>query len=231
MKKTIIIIAITVALILGICVYNYFGSKKVEKDYEIPQNITNNEETESKLSEEMVVTRENAKFDPEKMKTMNDNVVYEEYNEDMGKFGLEIEIKDGKPYLTVDEKDEDFILFFPEAGEPVKDKELTGFSTDVVDVHYAFIGNGDMVPLILFLMEDKSVEYISSDKMINDEKYESFGKIESLSSVVKFQNVRATDVDKNDETLGGYISAVAVDDEGYAYDLSAITEIRDILGY
>lgn len=233
MKKSIIIIAvIIVALILGICIYNYFEKEKTEKDYGKAQNITNNELTENELlGDEVKVSRENAKFNPKKMKTMEEGLVYKEYDEDMGKFGLEIEIKDGKPYLSVDEKDEDFILFFPEAGTPVKDKELEGFNSNVVDVYYAFIGNGDMVPLILFLMEDESVEYIPSDKMINNEKYESFGKIESLSNVIKFQNVTVNEIDEDGNGLGGYISAVAIDDEGYAYDLSAITEVRNILGY
>ncbi len=55
------------------------------------------------------------------------------------------------------------------------------------------------------------------------------GKIEELSNIVKFIHLDAHDVDENGETLSGWITCVAIDEEGYSFDLSQSKTIQEDL--
>lgn len=65
--------------------------------------------------------------------------------------------------------------------------------------------------------------------MLNNRKYESFGKIKELSNIVKFANVILSEVNEDGENLGGIVTIVAIDETGYSYDLSQIKQIEDVL--
>lgn len=233
MKKSTVVIIVIILVILGIAFYFYnvdVSKKQLEEKLKTSEENWNlnskNSELEDKLekqenNKEDIQTEKNVKFDSSKMKSDSTNVRYEETKDwSPNSAGLEIEIKDGKPYLTTDIENEQYKFLFSEVTKPVKNKELTGFNLDVKEVYYAYMGNGDMSPYILFIMEDGSVEYINSNKMLKLGKYESFGNVKEISNIVKFVHLDAQEVDENGEGMSGWITCVAIDKDGYSYDLS-----------
>ena len=78
-----------------------------------------------------------------------------------------------------------------------------------------------MSPYILFIMEDGSVEFVDSNKMLKLKNYESKGKIKELSNIVKFVHLNAQEFNENGEGMGGWITVAAIDEEGYSFDLSS----------
>ncbi len=192
-------------------------------------NVKNKNIIENDL-ENNNLSKEDIEFDSDKMKVKAGySSKYEKDETDRGNAGLDIVIKEGKPYLSTDITNEAYKLLFPKITKTIKEQEIIGFDKKVIEVKFAFIGNGDPVPIILFLMEDGTVEYIPSDKMLNNRKYESFGKIDELSNIVKFANVILSEVNEDGENLGGIVTIVAIDETGYSYDLSQIKQIEDVL--
>lgn len=217
MKKIIILIIIlTVIIGAGIFLFN----KNKSKDNASQES----EQVEPEPKEDL---KKDIKFDSNKMKT-NLKLVYEEETANMGNSGLKISIKNGKAYLSNDINSKDYKFMFSEIyNESIKDKEITGFSSKVKDVYFAYMGNGDMPPFILFLMDDGSVEYINSRIMLIKKEFKSSGKIDELSNIVKFVTLNASDVDENGEKMSGFITVVAIDKEGYSYDLSASRTLEE----
>jgi len=217
MKKIIILIIIlTVIIGAGIFLFNKNKSKNNASQ--------GSEQVEPELKEDL---KKDIKFDSNKMKT-NLKLVYEEETANMGNSGLKISIKNGKAYLSNDINSKDYKFMFSEIyNESIKDKEITGFSSKVKDVYFAYMGNGDMPPFILFLMDDGSVEYINSRIMLIKKEFTSAGKIDELSNIVKFVTLNASDVDENGEKMSGFITVVAIDKEGYSYDLSASRTLEE----
>ncbi len=230
-KSTVIIIVIALLIIWGLVFYLYninVSKKQLNENLKHAEEIMNLNSKISELEEKLEKqSNKNVIFDSSKMKSDSTSVIYKENNKNLGSSGLEIEIKDGKPYLSTDIENEQYKFLFSEVTEPINNQEITGFKLDVKEVYYAFLGNGDMRPVILFLMEDGTVEFANSSKMLQNKKYQTQGKIEELSNIVKFVNLDANDVDENGELLGGFITVAAIDEDGYAFDLSASKTIQD----
>lgn len=236
-KSTVAILVIILVLIFGVMHYLHVDvSKKIfnetistaEGMMKINSRLSEIEEelgmheNDSSANESNTQNKNDVQFDSNKMKSDNTYVEYDLYEYDMGNSGLNIEIKEGKPYLSIDIEDEQYKFLFKNIENPIKNKELTGFKTDVKEVFYAYMGNGDPAPLILFLMDDGSVEYIDSWKIIENKEFESQGKVEELSNIVKFVELDASCFNENGEREGGFITAAAIDGEGYSFDLSQI---------
>lgn len=243
-KSTVVILVIILLVICGIAFYLYqvdVSKKQLEKELQTAEDIwklqTENAELKEKLENQVAnksdvaentQNKTDVKFDSSKMKSDSTNVRYEEETEWIpNSGGLKIEIKEGKPFLTTDIEEEQYKFYFSEVKEQVKNKEITGFKSKVKDVYYAYMGNGDPAPMILFLMEDGTVEFVDSLKMLTNEKYESQGKIKELSNIVKFVHLNAQEFDENGEGMGGWITVAAIDEEGYSFDLSASKTIQD----
>lgn len=243
-KSTVVILAIILLAICGIAFYVYqvdTSKKQLEKELQTAEDIwklqTENAELKEKLEnqisnqdegEENTQNKKEVKFDSSKMKSDSTNVRYEEETEWIpNSGGLKIEIKEGKPFLTTDIEDEQYKFYFSEVKEQVNNKEITGFKTNVKDVYYAYMGNGDPAPIILFLMEDGTVEFADSKTMLTDGVFKSAGKIKELSNIVKFVHLNAQEFDENGEGMGGWITVAAIDEDGYSFDLSASKTIQD----
>lgn len=243
-KSTVVILVIILLVICGIAFYLYqvdVSKKQLEKELQTTEDIwklqTENAELKEKLENQVAnksdvadntQNKTDVKFDSSKMKSDSTNVRYEEETEWIpNSGGLKIEIKEGKPFLTTDIEDEQYKFYFSEVKEQVKNKEITGFKSKVKDVYYAYMGNGDPAPMILFLIEDGTVEFVDSLKMLTNEKYESQGKIKELSNIVKFVHLNAQEFDENGEGMGGWITVAAIDEDGYSFDLSASKTIQD----
>lgn len=244
-KNTAVIIIIVLLIIFGIVFYLYYAntSKKLLDETlkhaeetmklnseisELKEKLENQENNQSEEKQTNNETKKDVKFDSSKMKSDSTNIRYEE-KIDIGptSAGLEIEIKDGKPFLTTNVENDSYKFFFPEVKEKVENKEITGFNQNVKKVYYAYMGNGDPCPIILFLMEDGSVEFLDSSKMLKNEQYKSQGKIKELSNIVKFIHVDAQELDENGEGMGGWITVVAINEDGYSFDLSASEAIQN----
>lgn len=240
-KSTVAILVIILIIIFGVMYYLHVDvSKKVfnetistaEGMYLINSRLSEIEEelgmheNDSTANESNTQNKNDVQFDSSKMKSDNTYVEYDLYEDDIGNSGLNIEIKDGKPYLSIDIENEQYKFLFKNIENPIKNKELTGFKTDVKEVFYAYMGNGDPAPLILFLMDDGSVEYIDSWKILENKEFESQGKIEELSNIVKFVELDASCFNENGEREGGFITVAAIDEEGYSFDLSQSKSIK-----
>lgn len=192
---------------------------------ELENKIAEQDEVEiDKDEEDKAVSNADIEFDADKMKVKSSKMTYEAMevlNDAHG--GIEVEIRNGKAYLTTDINDETFkTQYFPNVKDAVENQEITGFSTKIKELHYGYFGNGIEVPVLFFLMEDGTVEYVNTEKMIKNEDYKSLGKMKQLSDIIKFEEVAVGDVDENGEAKESYRSVVAIDKDGYAYDLNEL---------
>lgn len=96
------------------------------------------------------------------------------------------------------------------------DIEITGFSKKVVDVFVGMYGNGIDYPIILFLMEDGTVEYLNSKDAFENNKFVSAGKISGVENIVRIEQAGAYE-----EGSGGYRTVIAIDKDGYYYDVAS----------
>lgn len=175
--------------------------------------------------------KKDVRFDSNKMLTDATSVGYEVVESEPENIGIEITIKDGKPYITTDVKNEALAMMFPLLIETVYDREITGFDGKVEEVYQAFMGNGDSKPVLLFLMKDGSVSYLKSSSMLENGVFEVEGKVTELSDIVKFQAVDAWDIDENGERLSGWRTVVAINKKGYSYDLTGIEYLEENYGF
>ena len=151
---------------------------------------------------------ENIKFNNSKMKIKSNGVEYTETEE----------INNGKAYITTNVNDELYKSIFTNA-TPLNKKEITGFKTNIISSYQANIGNGINAPIILFIMENGTVEYINTTDVIQNKKYVSNGILEGIKDIVKFASVDVKEIEG-----GGYISVVAIDKNGYSYDINEILQ-------
>lgn len=139
--------------------------------------------------------------------------------EEKPQLGVVVEIDNGKAYVTVDSKNEMLQSFGGIVDlknvKDVTDREITGFSAKPVEVFYGQFGHEVIDEVILFLMNDGTVEYINTADLLNNSDYKSQGKKENLSNVVKFDILSAWE-----EEGGGYVTTIAIDKDGYYYDLN-----------
>ena len=127
--------------------------------------------------------------------------------------GITIEIEEGKVYVSTDAKNSQYQTLFPNIAE-VKKQEITGFSAKPKSFEYAVFGQDINPPVILFLLEDGTLEYVKSLEMLQNATYGSKGKIGELTNIVDFAYVSV-----HENAGGGFKSTVAIDKEGFYYDL------------
>ena len=242
MKNNNVLLVILILLVLILIIGGFFYIKNIsDKQNEILANIsegnivnkntTNNAEennmnlvaeTDKNIDDE---TEVQVTFNPDKMISTNKFVRYEEDLRDRGTSGINVEVKDGKVFVSTDIEDEGYKLLFSNLElDEINNQEITGFDGSVKETFLAYMGNGDMAPVILFLMEDGTVEYLDSKEMFENETYKSSGKLGDLENIVKFTNITITDLDENGEDLGGAIGVVGIDKNGISYDISNVGE-------
>lgn len=242
MKNNNVLLVILILLVLILIIGGFFYIKNIsDKQNEILANIsegnivnkntTNNAEennmnlvaeTDKNIDDE---TEVQVTFNPDKMISTNKFVRYEEDLRDRGTSGINVEVKDGKVFVSTDIEDEGYKLLFSNLElDEINNQEITGFDGSVKETFLAYMGNGDMAPVILFLMEDGTVEYLDSKEMFENETYKSSGKLGDLENIVKFTNITITDLDENGEDLAGAIGVVAIDKNGISYDISNVGE-------
>lgn len=227
MKNAVIVIeTICIIGLLIVCVnfYNRLPSNVYSNEKFQSMKETKNEDTQNTSNDQLMYA-----FNGNKMKVKMDDSIYGDVRYDSIE-GITIILEDdGKATVTVMPDNEVYKMLYPDTEVDIQNQELTGFDGKIASVYFANFGD-DIEPCkILFLMEDGSVEYIDSEKMIKskDQKYVSEGKIEGLENIVHFENVAVAFEDENGEREGGTLTVVAVDKDGYSYDLDQLINNRE----
>lgn len=209
MKKNIVFIVIILILILGlvgtivgtIFMYTKNNNLKDEisaKTQEIEQlNTQINQLNETLNTEEF----KHKLFDVTELG--NDNIMITPYGTGGNHLLAHV---DGQGNAIVSLISNDYYKY-PEASYSNKYK-VEGTSGKVYNTRVLYMGNGSVLTVFM-IMEDGTVEYLDSDKLLNEGKFVSGGKIEGLKKVVDLVPVNLSS--KNGP---GYACVVALDLEG-----------------
>lgn len=233
MKKALIGILVICLVTLSIVTGNLYRKIQNKENQLVAQEEKMKElQTQKTTAEDENLNSDsknlNVKFDENKMKLKAKDVIYEstEYGVDSN-YDITISLlENNKLKLYTNPESETYQMIFPNGTKESNDQEITGFDGNVVDVFYTCFGQEAVAPKILFLMEDGTVEYIDSSEMIKNKNYKSAGKIEELSNIVRFAIVSVGFLDDEGNRAGGELTTVAIDKDGYAYDLGEIEILR-----
>ena len=179
-----------------------------------------NMETKKDTAPKAKKEKNDVKFDSEKMK-ISANGVYEVLSEDsmsLENIGIAVKVEEGKAYISTEFDKEEWISQMYDDPTEVENQEITGFEGEPVMCFMAMAGQDINPPTLCFLMDDGSVEYVNSKDMLKSEEYQVKGQINELENIVSFEYVSVSEPDG----LGGYISTVAIDEDGYSYDIFEI---------
>ncbi len=135
---------------------------------------------------------------------------------------VEVVVYDSDPEKGVNSDDSLVKGMKRKIADDENDKEIIkGFSGKVDEIFVAEMGQDITGTVILFLMEDGTVEYIGLRDLMQTSNLSSRGKVEGLKNIIKLENVDA--MQNVDETGGpGWKTTVAIDDTGAFYDISNI---------
>lgn len=192
---------------------------------EQPVNETENNETVTKEPTNIEIEEiPIGKVSKEKFKVCEDSdrFYYEKYEPmEFDDLGVQIEISNNKAYLTIDTQNENLSTMIDKTDfeklKNVKNQEITGFSAKPTQVYYGEFGQDVIGRVVLFLMADGTVEYIEQMDMLENQTYKSAGKIQNLSDVKQFDVLSVSDTEG-----GGYVTTIAIDKDGYYYDLNEL---------
>lgn len=219
----VIFIAIIVAWALGYISIN--KSNVTSSENAETKNVMSNEATNN-TNKTQVEIKEVEKgvfvpFDGSKCKNpVESDTVYTPVASNL--LGIHAECINGEVYMykSFDSTftEEQFVSYIgninmPEYGSK---KKVEGFDKEVVDVLVPRTGNGIYYPLVLFLMEDGTVEYMKSGECISSGNLKTAGKVEGLSNIV-----RLVEISRYGNNGGGY-SAAAITADGDFYDIMNI---------
>ncbi len=224
------IIWVLVIVVIALSVVTFLMYQKVETlstdvsdlRNQIALNEVKIETVNTDTEEEVPPSRKKmVRFDPEKMKIAAEGI-YEAVSSDdvdLENIGIKVTIEEGKAYITTEFDKEDWISQMYGKPTEVENQEITGFSGKPVMCFMAVAGQDINPPTLCFLMDDGTVEYVNSKNMLTSEKYEVEGKLGNLKNIVSFEYVSVSDPNG-----GGYVSTVAIDEEGYSYDIFEIVK-------
>lgn len=100
---------------------------------------------------------------------------------------------------------------------------INNFSEDIIDIRIVSIFPAVDGFVVVFLMEDGSVEYMPVYKVFENNGARSYGKLEGVEDIVKLYNVSA--IPKNSPT-GATTTLLAQKADGTFYDLEPIIYVE-----
>lgn len=182
--------------------------KKIDSlvnESKINEEATKTESTTTeKVVEKNVEVAKFVPFDGSKVLNGNSGATYTETQS--GNTGI-LQIKNGKPYIYLKEN-------LSNSYVQGQEYEITGFSKKVVYCFDGITGQSSSGSMLLFLMEDGSVEYIMIDNIKNTNSLKSQGKIAGLESIVRIQ-AGAIKIGES-----GAATIFAINNKGEAYDIA-----------
>lgn len=229
-RKNIYIIVFVVTTIIAACVAVYFGIKVNEgkgdlqianKDIEeyksqleqAKANVNQGEVNVPKTEEKVVEKGKLFPFNINMLRQGDSNLSYKIVNSLAQE--VKIIVNEGKAYLYCQEEIKSWI------GEENcknliynKEQEIVGFDKKVIDAYVSGTGmsTGDVV--LLFLMEDGSMEYLPLAK-VSTNRYKSSGKIKNIQNIVRVVEHVLTTPKEGNATK----TVIAIDNQGYCYDV------------
>ena len=195
-------------------------NKVVELENEITQkDVIENEENDVELEQIPIgkVSKDNFKV------FVDMDTCYYEKEAEVRDYDtmVKVNISNKKAYITIDSENETLKSILESENiknvNDIENKEITGFLSEPVEVYFGQFGQDITGEKILFLMKDGSVEYINVVDMLKTQNYKSAGKIKNLSDVKQFDVLTVFDTEG-----GGYTTTIAIDKNGYYYDLNEL---------
>jgi len=238
----LLIFAIFAIIIMAFFLYNLYNEKITLEEKVSNANVQTNEDVNSETIDNTISSNEaenendesndvvtNEKFIVPSLTTgtmknaTDNNAIYSFIKRHSQYYSISIE--NGIPYIqwnTLDDEDPNGIFLKNLAKEwnvtlNNQSQKITGFGKQVVDVHIGGIGQDFTSEVIIFQMEDGTIEYSTIKNMMKNVTTQ--GKIESLNNIVKLQ-----DVDVHWEEGGGQVTIVAIDKDNNCYDLDEFIE-------
>lgn len=187
------------------------------------EKVQEDEEDKTEIAEIPVGEVSKDKF---KVCNEEESVSYEKEDviqkyEELAKF----EIENKKAYISIDAGNEIVQSIFEEVNEDsdytlksVNKVEITGFSAIPESVYIGNFGQDVSDQVAFFVMDDGTVEFLDlREALKNSPNYKSSGKLKDVSDIKKFDVLNVSDTEG-----GGYVTTVAIDQDGFYYDLNEI---------
>ena len=127
--------------------------------------------------------------------------------------------------VTLDEKNNVEVLFnndtlelYPNLTQDdiSKSHTVTGFSSKVVDVQVVPLDAYSQDSVILFLLDNKTVEYVKLSDLCENKNFDKVNSISGVSKVIKIDSA----IVKPQAVTEGITSPIAFDENGNFYDLT-----------
>ncbi|MBR1884582.1 MAG: hypothetical protein IJ809_06645 [Clostridia bacterium] len=206
-----VVLIVLVVILIGCVVYFGFTNKpeKTEVTTNSAERLTENTEKEVVVQTKTEVVKEEIKpLDLGKCQNSENT-----YNLMVEVFPVRILLDStGKVTANYNQPADNVLNVNLPFGENV---EITGFTKNVVGICAAGTGNGINCPLVLFLMEDGTVEYMKTRECFEKGTLETAGKVSGLENIVRLETALSM----------GYKTIVAVNKEGQYYDVSKMVSI------
>ena len=169
-------------------------------------------------------------FDSNKILNAQESMIYKE--ESIKYCGMSLYINDkGIPIINFGY---DLKNYFSDVGYKInlesieydKDVLIDGFSKKVVNCYFGLTGQSVFGSIMLFLMEDGTVEYIPVIEALQKNTFKSYGKIPNVENVIRFVNGGF-----GYKNGGGALTVFAINKKGEAYDLTEQLRKNNLYGF
>ena len=237
----LLIFAIFVIIIMAFVIYNLYNEKITSTEKVSNANIQTNEDVNSVKTNNTTSSNEAESENDETKENMATNEKFvvpslttgtmKKASDKASSYSLllnskyySISIEDGIPYIrwyTLNDEDADDLSlknWAKQLNVTINSgmQKITGFTKQVVDVHIGGIGQDFTGEVLIFQMEDGTIEYSTIKNMMQNVSTQ--GKIEGLNNIVKLQDVNVYIGD------GGNASIIAIDKDNNCYDLDEFIE-------
>ena len=219
-KKGLVFTIFLILVIIGLV--GYIAYDKGIIDLGQKKEVQEKEETKQSKTQESN-TNQLLKFDTSKV-VNNDSAYYNLRAQD-GISGVDFSFENKKKLsvsVTWNIIKENMLLGQNKKQDEISNYEIE-FDKEVEDIFVGGIGHDSRSTLVLFIMEDGTVEYIHIYEAIEKEEFKSYGKVEGLENIVKLYSAGAH---PKDSYIGGIMTVLAQQSDGKLYDLEKLIKFN-----
>ena len=212
-----IIVALGVVALIAITVCIWLIVDKTKQT-----NIeTTTGKTTTTTTESQEITAKTLGFFPKKIKNPADGVTYRlgvhrENDNKNGVFGAYINTENSGVELYIYWEFIGAYYSIDTGGKTNRQLAHITFDQPIADIALGESGQTVGGDVLLFLMQDGTVEYMPIVKALAENRFESYGKMGGLTDIVKFYRTDAID---NNGDFSGYITTLAQKTDGQIIDL------------
>lgn len=196
---------------------------EVDDNTNIVSNNTNNNTSNSQPNTIVTEVNKFVPFDSAKGKTVIENSVYEVIGDNFNDY-LELNVKNGEVYIHALKQPSEFTGLMSSTDQSKivvkygEDVKIKGLTKKVVYAKILAEGQALGNEVAVFLMEDGTCEYAKLSSLLVNVTAQ--GKINGLKDIVRLE-----DADVSFHAGGGGVAGIAIDKDGYFYD------VHKLLGY